>query len=101
MALGHMAFDDRSPMGQKLRAPLSDLERGLAGMQAILDSLTVDVMIDGKGTDEADFAYMQSKFGFADNKATMAAYQSLRAMWDKLDGGGAIALMRGTFAKFR
>lgn len=103
MAVQHIGFNDQVLHGRLLR-------RGLQQMEEALDILndvkaTMALMIDGDGTDAAQFTYMTAKFGFSSNPEAKAAWDELNSLLFKLNTNAQVtdvnAAMLQAFNKLR
>jgi hypothetical protein len=103
MAVGHIAYNSETNHGRKIRRCLELLEEGHEGLNDILDTLAL--MVDGNGSDAAQFTYMTTKCGFPDNATAKAAYDELQSLRFKLNTNAQVtdvlAALRQAFNKFR
>lgn len=103
MAVGHISYNTGTQHGAMLRNGLTLLEDGLDRLNDL--KATMQLMIDGDGSDALHFAYMQEKFGFADNASAKAAWDELNSLLAKLNTDAQVssvnAALLQAFAKFR
>ena len=103
MAVSHIQFNSGTQHGAILRHGLTLLEDGLDRLNEI--KATMQLMIDGDGSSDTHFAYMQEKFGFASNADAKACWDELNSVLFKLNTNDSVtsvnAAMLQAFAKFR
>ena len=103
MAFAHIHFNDQTQYGRKLRALLQKMEES--------DDLFIDVrdvliqMRDGDGSQDAHYAEVTSKFGFASDAKAKAAFLELDSAFSKTSGNGPVdnvkAAREQLYAKLR
>jgi hypothetical protein len=102
-------FNDQLPHGRMLRAVLNRLEEAVDGGVDLVGKSgvpgTMTFMIDGDGSDAAQFGEVTTRFGFASNADAKAAWDELNSLFGKLNGDGSVsnvnAALLQAFAKFR
>lgn len=99
----HIFFDQRSQHGSMLRNLLNQLE---FGRDTLFDMVaTMQLMLEGDGTQDAHYSYMTTKFGFPDVATAHTAYNELVALQAKLNTNASVtnvlAAMDQAFNKFR
>lgn len=103
MAVAHLNFNGGTQHGALLRRGLLGLEEALSRLNEIKN--TMALMIDGDGSDASHFAYMQDKFGFADNAGAKAAWEELNSALFKLNTNDSVSSVNAAllqlFNKFR
>lgn len=103
MAVAHIDYNRNSQHGSALRNALTNLESAFEQLNQT--HATMALMFDGDGSDASHFAYMQGKFGFADNAAAKAAFDELASLLFKLNTNSSVsdvnAAMTQAFNKFR
>lgn len=103
MAFNHIHFNDQTQYGRMLRRMLNLSEEA--------DDLFTDVrdcmiqMRDGDGSQDAHYAEITSKFGFASDAKARAAFEELDAAYAKTSGNASVSNVRAArdqlFAKLR
>jgi len=103
MAFAHIHFNDQNQYGRKLRRMLQLMEEG--------DDLITDVrdmmiqMRDGDGSQDAHYAEVTSKLGFASDAKARAAFEELDSAYAKTSGNGSVSNVRAArdqlYAKMR
>lgn len=103
MAVAHIYFNHGSPHGALLHSGLQRMEGALADLNEIKG--TMQLMIDGDGSNVAHFEYMKEKFNFTDTTAAKAAWDELNSMLFKLNTNDSVssvnAALLQAFSKFR
>ena len=103
MAVSHIAFDDQAKHGRLLRRALQQIEEGKDNLDDTIAAMAL--MIDGDGSQAAHFTYMTTKFGFASDAASKAAWEELNSLKFKLSTNDSVtdvaAALAQAFAKFR
>jgi tetrahydromethanopterin S-methyltransferase subunit H len=104
MAVAHLDFNASTPHGSILRRTLTNLERGLEELNDCI--ATIQLMIDGNGSDASHFVYAAGKFGFpSDGAAMKAAWEELNSLAFKLNTNASVtdvnAAMLQAFNKLR
>lgn len=103
MAVAHINFNAGTPHGGLLKNGLSRLEDALNNLNEL--KATMQLMIDGDGSQTAHFPYMQEKFGFTDNAGAKAAWDELNSVLFKLNTNSSVdsvnAALLQVFNKFR
>jgi hypothetical protein len=103
MALTHIGFDKTTPHGNLLYNHLNKMEQAFDGLNDIRG--TMELMIDGDGSDASHFTYMTAKFGFESNAVAKSAFEELSSVLGKLNTDAEVtfvnAAMLQVFAKFR
>lgn len=99
----HIQFNDGTQHGRILRRALQQLDDGLSNLNDIIATMTM--MIDGDGSDAAQFADVTAKFGFPDNATSKSAWDELNSLASKLNTDASVssvnAAMKQAFNKFR
>lgn len=103
MPFAHIHFNDQTQYGRQLRR--------LLDMSEEADDLFTDVrdvmiqMRDGDGSQDAHYAEVTSKFGFASDAKARAAFEELDSAYAKTSGNGSVSNVRAArdqlFAKLR
>lgn len=103
MATTNIYFNDQTQYGRLLRRGLQQLEEGKDTLNDVLASMPH--MIDGDGSDAAQFAEVTSRYGFASNAAAKAAWDELNSVLFKLNTNASVdsvnAALLQAFAKLR
>lgn len=103
MAVSHISYSASTQHGALLHSALGGLEAKFDDLNDI--HATMALMIDGDGSDASHFAYMATKFGFADNATAKAAYEELSSLLFKLNTNSSVsdvnAALLQAFNKFR
>lgn len=103
MSVAHLAFNDQTNHGRILRRALQQQEDGLDGLNDVIS--TLQLMIDGDGSQAAHFAYATTKFGFSDDATAKAAWEELNSLAFKLNTNNSVsdvnAALKQVFNKFR
>lgn len=103
MTVSHILFNDQTTHGRLLRRALQQQEEGL---QNLIDVLaTMQLMIDGDGSDSAQFPYVTTRFGFTNDAGSKAAWDELNSLKYKLTTNNSVsdvnAALLQVFNKFR
>lgn len=103
MAFNHIHFNDQTQYGRMLRRMLNMSEEA--------DDLFTDVrdcmiqMRDGDGSQDAHYAEITSRFGFASDAKARAAFEELDSAYSKTSGNGSVTNVRAArdqlYAKMR
>lgn len=103
MAATNIYFNDQTQYGRLLRRGLQQLEEGKDNLNDVIASMPH--MIDGDGSDAAQFTEVTSRYGFASNAAAKAAWDELNSLMFKLNTDSSVdsinAAMNQAFAKLR
>jgi tetrahydromethanopterin S-methyltransferase subunit H len=103
MAVQHLAFNADTQHGRLLRRGLTQLEDGLDQLNDLKG--TMQLMIDGDGSQAAHFTYLTAKFGFGSNDDAKAAWDELNSLLFKLNTKSQVsdvnAALLQAFSKFR
>lgn len=103
MAAAHIHFNHENNHGGLLHGALVRLEEAFAELNEIHGTMLM--MIDGDGTQAAHFAYMTTRFGFADDAGSKAAFDELSSLLFKLNTNTSVsdvnAALKQAFNKFR
>jgi hypothetical protein len=92
MAFNHIHFNSDTQYGRNLRRLLNMAEES--------DDLFTDVrgvmvqMLDGDGSQDAHYAEITSKFGFASDAKAHAAFMELDSAYSKTSGNGSVSNVR-------
>ena len=92
MAFNHIHFNDQTTYGRMLRRMLQMAEES--------DDLMRDVravmiqMRDGDGSQDAHYAEVTSRFGFASDAKARAAFEELDSAYSKTSGDGSVSNVR-------
>lgn len=101
--MAHHNFNDQSQHGRLLR-------RYLNGIETVIDEgpdvvAALDQMLTGSAGDEASFTVITTRFGFADNANSKAAYDEIASANAKTNGDGSVSsvnsALRQIIAKLR
>lgn len=82
MTVAHILFNDNTQYGKLLRSPLNKMEEAISEFIEIKG--TMQLMLDGNGSDDSHYSYMQEKFGFLDNASAHSAWNELNSVLYKL-----------------
>lgn len=103
MAFNHIHFNDQTQYGRKLRRFLDLSEES--------DDLFTDIrdvmiqMRDGDGSQDAHYAEVTTRFGFASDAKARAAFEELDSAYSKTSGNGSVSNARAArdqmYAKLR
>lgn len=103
MAVSHIVFNPSPSWGALLKGALNSLEHGLQDLNNVTACMTR--MIDGDGSDPAQFTYMTNRFGFSTNADAKAAWDELNSLAGKLNTDASVTSMHAAllqaFSKFR
>lgn len=103
MAFLHIHFNDQNQYGRMLRRVLNQMEESDDGMADVRDVMIQ--MRDGDGSQDAHYAELTSKFGFASDAKSRAAFEELDSAYSKTSGNGSVSNVRAArdqlFAKLR
>lgn len=103
MAAAHIHFNDQTSYGRQLRRVLQLMEEGDDLMRDVRDVMIQ--MRDGDGSDDAHYADVTTRFGFASNAKARAAFEELDSAFSKTSGDGSVSNVRAArdqlFAKLR
>jgi hypothetical protein len=102
--VSHISFNDQtSTYGRMLRRVLFEQEDSLNSLNEIL--ATMALMIDGDGSDPAQFSYMASKFGFDSTTTAKAGWDELNSMASKINTDSSVdhvnTALKQAYNKFR
>jgi hypothetical protein len=98
MAYAHIHFNDQTQYGRQLRRTLQLMEEG--------DDLLADVrdvmiqMRDGDGSQDAHYAELTTRFGFASDAKARAAFEELDSCYSKTSGNGSVSNVRAARDQF-
>lgn len=85
MAFAHIHFNDQTQYGRQLRRMLQLMEESDDLMKDVRDMMIQ--MRDGDGSQDAHYAEVTSRFGFASDAKARAAFEELdSALYAKLRG---------------
>lgn len=103
MAFVHIHFNDQLQYGRQLRRVLNMMEESDDLLVDVLSMMTL--MIDGNGSDAAQFTEVKERFGFTDNASAKAAWDELQSANSKTSGNGSVDNVRAArdqlFSKLR
>jgi hypothetical protein len=103
MAFNHIHFNANNQYGAKLRGMLTLSEQGDDAMADVRDLMIQ--MRDGDGSQDAHYAELTSKFGFASDAKARAAFEELDSAYSRISGNGSVTNVRAArdqlFAKMR
>jgi hypothetical protein len=103
MAFTHIHFNQDSQYGRKLRAFLNKAEQSDDEFTDVREVMLQ--MRDGDGSQDAHYAEVTSKFGFASDAKARAAFEELESAYSKTSGNGSVSNVRAArdqmFAKLR
>lgn len=103
MAFSHISFNDQTNYGRMLRRFLDKAEQSDDEFTDVRDVMIQ--MRDGDGSQDAHYAEVTSKFGFASDAKARAAFEELDSAYSKTSGNGSVSNVRGArdqlFAKLR
>lgn len=103
MAFAHIHFNDQTQYGRMLRRMLQMMEEADDLMTDVRDVMIQ--MRDGDGTADAHYAEVTSRFGFASDAKSRAAFEELDSAYAKTSGNGSVSNVRAArdqlFAKLR
>lgn len=97
MAFSHIYFADQVGYGLDLRRCLDHLKQGHDDLPMLLSVMAT--MIDGDGSQAAQFAEMTVRFGFPDNGAAKAAYDELNSLQGKFNTNASVANVQAALAQ--
>lgn len=99
----HIHFNDQTQYGRQLRRMLQMMEES--------DDLITDVrdlmiqMRDGDGSQDAHYAELTTRFGFASDAKARACFEELDSAYSKTSGNGSVSNVRAArdqlYAKLR
>ena len=103
MALQHVYFNDQTNYGRLLRRCLSMMEESDDLMADVRDVMIQ--MRDGDGSQDAHYAEVTARFGFASDANARAAFEELDSAYSKTSGNGSVSNVRAArdqlYAKLR
>jgi len=103
MAFQHIHFNDQTQYGRALRRALQLSEEADDGLTDVRDVMIQ--MRDGDGSQDAHYAELTSKFGFASDAKARAAFEELDSAYSKTSGNGSVSNVRAArdqlYAKLR
>lgn len=103
MAANHIHFNDQTQYGRLLRRMLNHNEEGDDNMADVRDLMIQ--MRDGDGSQDAHYADLTTKFGFASDAKARAAFEELESAFSKTSGNGSVSNVRAArdqlFARLR
>lgn len=103
MAVQHIGYTTSSPKGDKLRVMLLHGEDFIDQLNDLVGSM--QLMIDGDGSQAAHFAYMTTEFGFDSDTVAKAAWEELLSVQGKLNTDASVSNVKAAliqaFNKFR
>lgn len=103
MTVAHIYSSPQTEYGSKLHSALAQLEAGFQNLIEIRDTFTT--MIDGDGSDPAQYTYAQAKFGFTDNATAQEGWNELNSVLAKLTTDSSVTSVNSAilqvFKKFR
>lgn len=103
MAFNHIHFNDQNQYGRMLRRMLQMSEEADDLMTDVRDVMIQ--MRDGDGSQDAHYAELTSKFGFASDAKARAAFEELDSAYSKTSGNGSVSDVRAArdqlYAKMR
>lgn len=103
MAAPHIYYSKDASHAHLISRPLDFLEKGLDFLNAGTGSL--QLMIDGDGSQAAHYAYMNGKIGTATDADAKALYEELLSLKGKLTTDASVsnvhAALRQAFNKLR
>jgi hypothetical protein len=103
MAIAHLYFQDNLPHGRMLRSALKQQEDGYLQLLEIMS--TMQLMIDGDGSQSSQFNAVMTRFGFESLTTAKAAWDELNSWKSKITTDGSVtfvnAAMLQVFNKFR
>lgn len=101
MSAQHIEFNDQINHGRDIRRALNQLQEG---RQNLIDVIaTLQLMIDGDSSQDAQYTMMTTLCGFPDNATSHAAWNELAALNSKFTDNSqsnVMAAMLQAFAKF-
>lgn len=89
MAFIHIFFNDQMQYGRQLRSALNKVKEGHRELDDILAVMTM--MIDGDGSDQAQFGEIVTRFGFQTGIAAKAAWDELNSTTAKENTNAAVS----------
>jgi hypothetical protein len=103
MATSNIEFNAGLRHGSLLRSALTSLENGHDALNDVIASM--QLMIDGDGSNVSHFNEMMTRFGFASTTTAKAAWDELNSVRFKLNTNDSVsdvlAALNQAFAKFR
>lgn len=103
MAFAHIHFNDQTQYGRQLRRMLQMAEQSDDAFTDVRDVMIQ--MRDGDGSQDAHYAEVTSRFGFASDAKARAAFEELDSAYSKTSGNGNVDNVRAArdqmFAKLR
>lgn len=103
MAFAHIHFNDQTQYGRQLRRMLQLMEESDDLMKDVRDMMIQ--MRDGDGSQDAHYAEVTSRFGFASDAKARAAFEELDSAYSKTSGDGSVSDVRAArdqlYAKLR
>jgi hypothetical protein len=103
MAFNHIHFNDQTQYGRHLRRLLDQAEESDDAFVDVRDMMIQ--MRDGDGSQDAHYADLTSRFGFASDAKARAAFEELDSAYSKTSGNGSVTNVRAArdqlFAKLR
>lgn len=103
MAFNHIHFNDQTQYGRQLRRLLNLAEESDDSFTDVRDVMIQ--MRDGDGSQDAHYAEVTNRFGFASDAKARAAFEELDSAYSKTSGNGSVSNVRAArdqlFAKLR
>ncbi len=103
MAFLHLHFNDQSQYGRSLRRFLQMAEEADDLMKDVRDCMIQ--MRDGDGSQAVHYAEVTTRYGFASDAQSKAAFDELDSAYSKTSGDGTVSTVRTArdqlFAKLR
>jgi hypothetical protein len=96
MAAQNLSFNRMSPAGARLAGLIASLDR----TRDIADEIQVmTLMIDGDGSDDAHYAEITTRYGFASNAKSHSAFDELNSVLGKLNTDGSVSNVKSAIAQ--
>ena len=103
MAMTHIQFNDQLQHGRYLRRAIQMIEEGRETLVKTKD--VMQTMIDGDGTDAAQFTEVTARFGFTNNATAKAGWDELNSALSKITTDASVtnvqAALLQLFSKLR
>jgi hypothetical protein len=94
----HIKFNAQTPYGAMLRSSLRTNEDADLQFTRVRDVMIQ--MRDGDGSQDAHYAELTTRFGFASDAKARAAFEELDSCYSKTSGNGSVSNVRAARDQF-
>ncbi len=92
MAFQHLFYNRQTVYGQMLANVMLNLDIGLNNLNGLIG--TVQLMINGDGSQDVHYAEITSRFGFVDDLSSHQAFNELLAVQGKINVDTSVTNVR-------